>query len=140
MKYLIATLILVGGCGDDNGVNSDAGRPTLPCAMSASDYCMKPVLMGYVPCSWSTLFNGRGCLEGARVDLTCGPYEAAIWNGIDIDTTAYYDRASGNIVAVTQYNANFGGHSSCLGGPMSGFVEPVCSGDQMNLCPDGGVD
>jgi hypothetical protein len=116
---------------------SDASRSGLglACTKTIAAFCTPPPIQtycttypppSYVDC-WRTV-----------VDTNCGSYIAVTQIDIDTSSTAYYDRATGKLVAVISYNANGGGSTSCLAGPVGGFVVPQCS-DGMNLC-DAGTD
>jgi hypothetical protein len=124
MRLAIALLIALLGCGSGGG-------PTLPCNTSITSYCTQN------NCTYPPQ-PAFGCAH-THVDMNCGPYISVTDMGVDTGSISYYDRSTGALVAVTDYSANFGGHTTCVAGPSGGFVVPQCTGPSMDLC-DAGTD
>lgn len=111
-----------------------------PCQISVADRCAQLAAHGGAcvmdwpadPASFCPAFAPYGGLSTAD----CGKYRALGSTGVDAGATYYYDKASGKLAAIVNYNANFG-TTSCSGGP-SNFVEPSCGSSQQLSCPDAG--
>ena len=100
--------------------------------MSIATYCAQNQCPTYPP----PLTGPCGLRE---IDMNCGGYIAVNDHGVDFGTVSYYDRKTGQLVAVVSFNANGGGSMFCDAGPTDGFVPPQCSGTSMNVC-DAGTD
>ncbi len=135
---LLAALV-AGGC------NSPLPPPCgacpaqlLPCASSVESYCAsaaQPI------CSWTVFSDPTSTRFDCRhtgLNTSCGPYDNAWQFGVDTGVQSYYDRATGQLVAVVADSANTQS-STCLAGPASGFSPPACPAtDFTTVCPDAG--
>ncbi len=121
---LLAALV-AGGCSSQ-----------LPCASSVESYCASPA---QPICSWSVFSDPTSTRFDCRhtgLNTSCGPYDNAWQFGVDYGVQSYYDRTTGQLVAVVADSANT---QTCLAGPASGFSPPACPAtDFTTLCPDAG--
>jgi hypothetical protein len=69
-----------------------------------------------------------GAFGYAQID--CGTYVRWQIENIDVGCSYYYDKASGDLVAVFCGDT---GNTTCLGGP-PGFTEPACAPIQYRPC------
>jgi hypothetical protein len=69
----------------------------------------------------------------------CGGFDALYNTGTDVGSIEYFDSATGKLVAIADYSANFGGSVQCIAGP-AGLVAPSCPSIGSPLaCPDAGA-
>ena len=57
----------------------------------------------------------------------CGGFNVLTQTNVDVGTAAYYDATNGNLVAIVDYSANFGGSRSCVAANAASFTPPDCA-------------
>lgn len=111
MKLVILASMLLVACSSND------------CKTSVATYCSQS---GHWPCRWSEWAQVPdagplgSCLQPVALFENCGPYPFAHEMGVDTSSNAYYDRASGNLIAITGF---FNTQTSCSVGN-SAFSDP----------------
>jgi hypothetical protein len=119
--------------------DADAGGVTVACTTTAVALCAQAAPNA---CKYPTFDDARAasCCGAGCVKLTsvpCGGYDVAMDQGIDTQTSYYFDHASGKLVAVVMYGATLVGGYTCGGGPAS-FAVPTCE-RSLFACSDAGA-
>ena len=133
MRFL--PLSLIGACS----MNSPTTTST--CPESISQFCATTTCAPTLA-SAATIDCANG--DSSRILIATAPCHGMIEiviAGVDTGTDHYYDATTGKLVAIVDFNANFGGHTSCIAGPASFDAPTDCNGPFVALCappPDGG--
>jgi hypothetical protein len=130
--------------GGDVDVAQEAEADASGCTQPLANYCggsIKGVLGDMCDPDLATAIARVECATGFtthRLAKGCGALDALYYTGTDIGSIEYFDSATGKLVAIADYSANFGGSEQCIGGPAD-FVVPSCPGLPRDItCPDAG--
>jgi len=137
-----ALVIAVGagaGCGSsapkDNGRGGAGGG--VSCSQSIAAYCAQNSCFA----TWTDAQAVAAACQANTppyMTLSCGAYLALYQFFGDGSETAYYDAATGELVAVAGFSANTGLHY-CYGGPAAGFAAPNCDAADAGAALDCGA-
>src|SRR4026209_1707729 len=112
----ISLTLLAAGCRSSDSSASDGGM----CEGTVEAVCsQKPCIMQW-PQDLSTFCSVATSPDWAGIHDSCGPYRVFDNSGVDSGSMYYYDRATGQLVAIVRF-INY--DRKCIAGP-SNFVEP----------------
>src|SRR5262252_8175771 len=144
MKTLVVSCLLAAaGCSDD--APPPANPSKLHCPTPVEAYCAERC---HAPCSWAE-WDQSPPFPPPDPSIQCvryflyesdGPYATARYVGIDTGEALYYDRISGNLVAVAYFGPDAG--DGCRAGPADGFsppTEPLSPSPDRTVCGPGDV-
>jgi hypothetical protein len=131
-KLALASMALAV-CGALAACSSSSSAGFSPCTKDVASACATDTC--YATVADIPTCSGRDLLRGR-----CGAYDVLVFAGTDTGRKAYYDIASGKLVATSDYSANFGGSETCVGGPSSFEPPATCPLTQIPACADGGAD
>jgi hypothetical protein len=145
MPIFVAGALAVSACstgspaiGSRDSAPEASALPT--CSQTLAVGCMNQNL-GHCPSTWDAaiVFCVAYAADYAFAQTDCGAYRRWHVENVDVGCSYYYDKTSGDLVAVFCTGAT--GNTTCLGGP-SGLTEPSCPAPEYNPCvpTDAGSD